>query len=77
MELSDDEKDEDEFEPGIVEDGEEEEEEDAGGSDEQTETETDTDRDEQERRRPLWARSSMYVLFGFRIINSVPVISHY
>ncbi|KAK0142449.1 hypothetical protein N1851_019627 [Merluccius polli] len=58
LELSDDEKDEDEFEPGIEEDGEEEEEEeeDAGGSDEQTDAETD--RDEQETRRPLWARSS-------------------
>lgn len=51
-ELSDD---EDKFEPGIEEDGEEGEEEDAGGSDEQTDTETD--RDEEERRHPLWARS--------------------
>lgn len=67
LELSDDERHEDEFEPGIEEDGEEEEE-DAGGSDEQTETETETDRDEQERHRPLWARSSMYVLFSSRMI---------
>ncbi|KAK0132485.1 hypothetical protein N1851_032663 [Merluccius polli] len=57
LELSDDEKDEDEFEPGIEEDGEEEEE-DAGGSDEQTDTDTETDRDEQETRRTLWARRS-------------------
>ena len=60
MELSDDEKDED-FTPGL-EQGEEEEENDAEGSDEETDSDTETDRDEQKGRRPLWARSSTYVL---------------
>ena len=60
LELSDEEKDENEFEPGI--------EEDAGGSDEQPDTDTETDSDDQERRRPLW------VLFTPKIIYSIPVI---
>ncbi|XP_029300998.1 uncharacterized protein LOC115016982 [Cottoperca gobio] len=58
VELSDDERDEN-F-TLLIEELEEEEEEDAGGSDEQTDTDTETDRDEQDRRRPLWAKSSIF-----------------
>lgn len=58
MELSDKEKDEDEYQPVIGEDGEEEgEEEDTGDSDE---TESEPER-EQEGRRALWARTNLYV----------------
>ena len=53
LELSDDERDEDEFEPGIED--VEEEEDDAGGSDD---TDTETDREDQEKCCPLWASSS-------------------
>ena len=54
MELSDDERDEDEFEPGIEEDVEEEED-DARGS---YDTDTETDREDQERCCPLWTSGS-------------------
>ena len=49
LELSDDETDKDEFEPGIED--VEEEEDDAGGYD-------NTDREDQKSHRPLWASSS-------------------
>lgn len=69
--MSDDERDEDEFQP-VREDSDEEEEDDAEGSVEGTDADTDTDtvRDEQETRRPLWARSNMYVLCSSTILNS-------
>ncbi|XP_026111582.1 nucleolar protein 12-like [Carassius auratus] len=57
LELSDDERDEDEFQP-VREDSDEEEEDDAEGSGEGTDA--DTDRDEQETQRPLWARSNIF-----------------
>uniref|UniRef100_A0A3Q1BDY7 PiggyBac transposable element-derived protein domain-containing protein n=1 Tax=Amphiprion ocellaris TaxID=80972 RepID=A0A3Q1BDY7_AMPOC len=63
LEVSDEEKDaEDEYQP--VTDDDEEEEEDAGESDE---TESEPER-EQQSRRDLWARTSLYVLFSFRLI---------
>lgn len=66
MELSDEEKDEeDEYQPMIGEnDDEEGEEEDAGESDE---TESEAER-EQQSRRALWARTNLYVLFIFRLM---------
>lgn len=68
--MSDDEGDEDEFQP-VREDDDEEEEDDAEGSVEGTDADTDTDtnRDEQETRRPLWARSNLYVC-SFTILIS-------
>ena len=63
MELSDEEKDaEDEYQP--VTDDDEGEEEDAGESDE---TESEPER-EQQSCLDLWARTSLYVLFSFRLI---------
>lgn len=65
MELSDEEKDEeDEYQPVIGEDDDGEgEEEDAGES----ETESEAER-EQESRRALWTRNNLYVLFSFRLM---------
>lgn len=71
MGLSD--EDEDEYQPGTGEDGEEEvgeegEEEDAGVSDEETDSEPER---EQESRRALWARTTLYVLFSSRLMYPI------
>lgn len=60
LELSDEENDEDEFQP-VMADEDDEEGEEEGESDTESET-------EQEGRRALWARTKLYVLFSFKLI---------
>ena len=65
LELSDEEKDENEYQPVIGEDSDEEGEEENTGESDETESETER---ETESRRPLWARRNLYVLFSFRLM---------